>query len=744
MTSHLYPDRFVGLDPSNRSVITLEATVVTGLESVAAEECQDKLNVSASPATGRIFFDLEIQQVPKVLELKGINNVYGIMFVERLTFSGEASHREQDLQMICDLVDLVDWEKGFEAWRLCSGFKGKVGAMGEPKKYVVKVDERYRNMRGPAPGSNVPKARGGWRRGGRGGGDGTNTSDRQRVKNRLEHLVLVSPGFFQSDKGFPQSSVNLAGDNHPSAITRSELNLKALESEGRPCRKVGLLRFDTRHMPFRNGSVDVFVSDLPFGNRMGRKSDNLKNFYPAVLKEMARCARPGTGRAVLLTQDKFAITRNQDFFRMWWRIYRTFPINHGGTTATIFILHRLATGSKGNPIAGLTPGFSAGDNSSRDLEGGCTGSDQGGPIERGGYTFACQDIRLLQGATFKGNQTIGQYVSVSDEAHAPVEEAGEERERQRGGESVEEAQGKQVDQAVEAPAEQEQGLSKIEEHSISQQQENVSKMAEGVPKVEQEEPPASDPPPLETVNTSDEEGGETFLPAIDEVLILGESIAPQIPLASSPPPTAFTGGQPGEAVRDIEDTNKQTSSPLKEEKKKDGSPTFGGSAGKSGRKEDKNDGRKAKEEVEEKSGGRKEEEKSDGRKDEEKGGGRNAKEEEEVEKSGGRNAKEEEEVEKSGGRKEEEEKSGGRKEEKKSCGRKAKEEEVEKKSSGRKEEEKKSGGRKEEEKKSGGRKAKPEEELETESDEGMRERKTSGTSSASSQTGNGKRNCALM
>ena len=53
----------------------------------------------------------------------------------------------------------------------------------------------------------------------------------------------------------------------------------------------------------RDNSVDVVISDLPFGRRSGSKLDNRK-LYPDTLLSLARLVRPNTGRAVLLTQDK--------------------------------------------------------------------------------------------------------------------------------------------------------------------------------------------------------------------------------------------------------------------------------------------------------------------------------------------------------------------------------------------------------------------------------------------------------
>uniref|UniRef100_A0A3P8PSC1 Ribosomal RNA large subunit methyltransferase K/L-like methyltransferase domain-containing protein n=1 Tax=Astatotilapia calliptera TaxID=8154 RepID=A0A3P8PSC1_ASTCA len=56
-------------------------------------------------------------------------------------------------------------------------------------------------------------------------------------------------------------------------------------------------------LPIRTSSVDIIITDMPFGKRMGSKKKNW-DLYPLCLREMARVCRPGSGKAVLLTQDK--------------------------------------------------------------------------------------------------------------------------------------------------------------------------------------------------------------------------------------------------------------------------------------------------------------------------------------------------------------------------------------------------------------------------------------------------------
>ncbi|XP_023234421.1 THUMP domain-containing protein 3-like [Centruroides sculpturatus] len=102
------------------------------------------------------------------------------------------------------------------------------------------------------------------------------------------------------------NSFHICGDNHPLAWSRTLQNVQAvnrkLANENNSIR-LDIFQWDACSLPLRNSSVDVFVTDLPFGKRMGSKFDNRK-LYPSLLNEMARVCKNKNGRAVLLTQDK--------------------------------------------------------------------------------------------------------------------------------------------------------------------------------------------------------------------------------------------------------------------------------------------------------------------------------------------------------------------------------------------------------------------------------------------------------
>lgn len=65
---------------------------------------------------------------------------------------------------------------------------------------------------------------------------------------------------------------------------------------------IDVAQWDATRLPLREQCVDIMVSDLPFGKRIGSKTDNRVLYFHALL-EMARVTRIKTGRAVLLTYD---------------------------------------------------------------------------------------------------------------------------------------------------------------------------------------------------------------------------------------------------------------------------------------------------------------------------------------------------------------------------------------------------------------------------------------------------------
>uniref|UniRef100_A0A3Q4C0Z4 THUMP domain-containing protein n=1 Tax=Mola mola TaxID=94237 RepID=A0A3Q4C0Z4_MOLML len=149
------------------------------------------------------------------------------------------------------------------------------------------------------------------------------------------------------------SSFYIAGDNNDMAVNRTVNNVCHIQkrradkgsASGLP---IDTVRWDLCSLPIRTSSVDVLITDMPFGKRMGSKKKNW-DLYPNCLREMARVCRPGSGKAVLLTQDKKCFSKAISRMGGLWRKVHTVWVNVGGLHAGVYLLRR--TGA----VFGQTP-----------------------------------------------------------------------------------------------------------------------------------------------------------------------------------------------------------------------------------------------------------------------------------------------------------------------------------------------------------------------------------------------------
>ncbi|XP_030062941.1 tRNA (guanine(6)-N(2))-methyltransferase THUMP3 isoform X2 [Microcaecilia unicolor] len=141
----------------------------------------------------------------------------------------------------------------------------------------------------------------------------------------------------------------LGGDNNPQAVNRTANNIVSLLKK---CQNkdssfswglaVDAVHWDIFNLPLRTSSVDIIVTDMPFGKRIGSKRKNW-DLYPACLREMSRVCRPGTGRAVLLTHDKKCFYKALAKLGHLWRKMQTVWVNVGGLHAAVYLLKRTYT-----------------------------------------------------------------------------------------------------------------------------------------------------------------------------------------------------------------------------------------------------------------------------------------------------------------------------------------------------------------------------------------------------------------
>ncbi|CAJ1050988.1 THUMP domain-containing protein 3 [Xyrichtys novacula] len=140
------------------------------------------------------------------------------------------------------------------------------------------------------------------------------------------------------------SSFYIAGDNYDMAVNRTVNNIchiqkRRAEKGGASGLPIDTVRWDLCNLPMRTSSVDIIITDMPFGKRMGSRKKNW-DLYPSCLREMARVCRPGSGKAVLLTQDKKCFSKAISRMGGLWRKLHTVWVNVGGLHAGVYLLKR--------------------------------------------------------------------------------------------------------------------------------------------------------------------------------------------------------------------------------------------------------------------------------------------------------------------------------------------------------------------------------------------------------------------
>ncbi|GAB1603356.1 THUMP domain-containing protein 3-like [Argonauta hians] len=149
---------------------------------------------------------------------------------------------------------------------------------------------------------------------------------------------------------------NICGEIHPRAMEKIEDNINAVNKQRKEETLsdlgIDVFKWDATSLPLASHSVDVFITDLPFGKRVGSRKDNWK-LYPSVMHEMARVAKLNTGRACLLTQDKKCMFKCMQHFAKYWKKQSYFWVNIGGLAAGVWLFRRTSVEITGTSVSTL-------------------------------------------------------------------------------------------------------------------------------------------------------------------------------------------------------------------------------------------------------------------------------------------------------------------------------------------------------------------------------------------------------
>ena len=379
-----------GLSRDRSDICTIEASCVTGFEEVTVEEVKQLLECEAVAQRGRVVFDIQVSRVSEVSRLRCVNTVW--VMIGHLEDAGYPDTEEGQMNTLRDIVNNhLDWEKGLRVWQRYTGCENKIytspGDAAEEKVsfrctcYRTGGSHKFKSTEVQAGVGGAVHDKFHWN-------VKCKNYDLEFVINcdlvqvyccltltnvSLYHrtvsqfgpctlrpticagLVMLGrpqPGDVVLDPLCGGGTISLEGcqmgphyhlgaEIHDLAIGRCRENYKELVTRNRLSARpaADFIQWDCLLPCLRDNSVDIIVTDLPFGKRSGSKADN-RVLYPRTLLSLARVVRPGTGRAVLLTQDKNSMLKSLNKIERYWKSTKFISTNIGGLTALVFLLSR--------------------------------------------------------------------------------------------------------------------------------------------------------------------------------------------------------------------------------------------------------------------------------------------------------------------------------------------------------------------------------------------------------------------
>ncbi|XGW28148.1 hypothetical protein V3C99_008169 [Haemonchus contortus] len=101
-------------------MVELYASVITGFEAVAIEEIASKFHVQSTKGRGHVRFEIDQRQIPEVLRLRSVDNLYVVLYDYFL--DGLSSAEQKDaLEMIVREISRINWKVAVECWETAHG-----------------------------------------------------------------------------------------------------------------------------------------------------------------------------------------------------------------------------------------------------------------------------------------------------------------------------------------------------------------------------------------------------------------------------------------------------------------------------------------------------------------------------------------------------------------------------------------------------------------------------------------------
>ena len=127
----------------------------------------------------------------------------------------------------------------------------------------------------------------------------------------------------------------VAADIDPAMVTLTRANIEHSHQ-----RNISAMQCDAAYLPLRAGSVDVLVTDLPFGKKHGVQDINklIANF----IAECVRVVRIG-GRVVVMTYHEAALAKAIQHSQPDLDISAIHPLRLGKLEASVFVMERVTS-----------------------------------------------------------------------------------------------------------------------------------------------------------------------------------------------------------------------------------------------------------------------------------------------------------------------------------------------------------------------------------------------------------------
>ncbi|XGW28149.1 hypothetical protein V3C99_008169 [Haemonchus contortus] len=320
----------------NLMMVELYASVITGFEAVAIEEIASKFHVQSTKGRGHVRFEIDQRQIPEVLRLRSVDNLYVVLYDY---FLDGLSSAEQKAKM----RDFV--KNGAVESRAEDSFSFRVtcNRAGEKSRHNFSSMDAARALGG------IINRIFGWRP------DMENFDMEVLLRLKDETmLVMVSLNreslFKRNVCSFGPTTMRstmcyclvalaqprpgclfIGADHHSEAISRCSQNMQHCSTElSQSGSVVAFMACDAVELPFSESSIDAVVTDLPYGKKIGSVGDN-RVLYPRLLVEWARVVKPN-GRLVLMTHDKRSYERALALHGCSWRVASHHFVNVGGLT----------------------------------------------------------------------------------------------------------------------------------------------------------------------------------------------------------------------------------------------------------------------------------------------------------------------------------------------------------------------------------------------------------------------------